>query len=174
MRDIEQAAFDDALQVHLRNEIRLLKDLLAEREAEIEALLELLDSTDERGLRGRRSASRWKDTDVMHQLRERLLSRYHRITHQSKYTAVERSPLFDAQWYAHAYPECGGPKYACAHYLRYGAFEGHDPGPDFKTESYYAANPDVRQAGWPALAHYLLHGQREERRLDPSDGESTG
>lgn len=173
MQHLDQGEFDDALQVHLRNEIRLLRDLLAEREAEIEALLEQIDATDAHEM-GHRRASARRVTDVMLQLREQLLARLHRITHHSKYTALERSPLFDAQWYAHAHPECGGPEHACAHYLRYGALKGHDPGPDFETENYYAANPDVREAEWPALAHYLLHGQREGRNLDSNDGENTG
>ena len=160
---------DDALQAHLRNEIRMLRDLLAEREAEIETLLELVDETSAGGTKHNRAVG--PETTMLVQFRVWLSSKLHRIVHHSKYASLERSPLFDTQWYARAYSDCGGPEGACAHYLRQGAFDGNDPGPDFDTNGYYAANPDVRAAGWPALAHYLLHGKREGRHIGQREGD---
>jgi lipopolysaccharide biosynthesis protein/FMN phosphatase YigB (HAD superfamily) len=49
------------------------------------------------------------------------------------------------------------------HYLRYGAFEGRDPGPIFSTQEYLRRNPDVAAAKVNALLHYELHGRAEGR-----------
>jgi hypothetical protein len=41
--------------------------------------------------------------------------------------------------------------------------EGRDPGPDFQTDFYLKANPDVRGDGVNPLAHYLRYGRHEGR-----------
>lgn len=81
--------------------------------------------------------------------------------------ALRTSALFDADWYAATYPECGGPAKAAAHYLREGAFVGYDPSPAFSTIGYYQRNPDVAESDWAALAHYIAHGQSEGRAFEP-------
>lgn len=76
------------------------------------------------------------------------------------------SELFDATWYLTTYPdvtESGmSPK---EHYVRAGAFEGRNPGPDFDTMAYYTANPDIARGGWPALVHYVAYGKADGRPL---------
>ena len=46
---------------------------------------------------------------------------------------------------------------------RHGCREGRDPGPDFQTDFYLEANPDVRANGANPLAHYLRYGRHEGR-----------
>lgn len=79
---------------------------------------------------------------------------------------LETAELFNAAWYLETYPDIASvgisPK---EHYVRSGAFEGRNPGPDFDTMAYYFANPDVAASGWPALVHYVLFGQKEGRAL---------
>jgi len=80
--------------------------------------------------------------------------------------ALHEADLFDPTWYLETYPdvvESGmSPK---EHYVRSGAFEGRNPGPDFDTMAYYLANPDIAAMGWPALVHYTLFGLQEGRAV---------
>ena len=45
--------------------------------------------------------------------------------------------------------------------------EGRDPSPDFSTQDYLEANPDVAKASINPLVHYYLTGQFEDRPLRP-------
>lgn len=76
---------------------------------------------------------------------------------------VRASPYFDAGWYARTYLGGANPGSAASHFVREGTVMGHDPGPDFSTAAYLAANPDVREAGLNALVHYLRFGRAEGR-----------
>ena len=49
------------------------------------------------------------------------------------------------------------------HYATQGYREGRDPGPDFQTNFYLLAYPDVRASKINPLAHYLRHGRAEGR-----------
>lgn len=86
--------------------------------------------------------------------------------------ALEKSPLFDAEWYARVYALDQKSSEAALHYLRVGAFEGRDPSAGFSSMQYYLANEDVARAGWPALVHYEMVGRQEGRTLSLwDDGE---
>lgn len=140
---------------------------LSEREAEIVALLRDRDAQAAAHARyravharlmaaqmgsGRRGLRGWLKWKV---LRPRQMA-----------VALRLSPLFVPEWYIARHPEAGeGREAAISHYLRFGSYIGADPGPDFDTMAYYTANPDVAEAGWPALAHYLIHGRSEGRLL---------
>lgn len=81
-------------------------------------------------------------------------------------TLVVESRLFDHKWYSDKYQDAGQGELAAAeHYVQIGAFAGCDPGPNFETMPYYLANPDVAEAGWPALVHYLVIGLAQRRPL---------
>ena len=54
------------------------------------------------------------------------------------------------------------------HYHLFGAWEGRDPSPLFRTRWYLALNPDVRDAGMDPLLHYLRHGALEGRPPRPA------
>lgn len=83
---------------------------------------------------------------------------------------VRASGYFDADWYARTYPEVGDPREALAHFLQTGTALEYDPGPNFSTSAYLAANPDVRNAGCNALVHYLRFGRAEGRGGVNGDG----
>ena len=88
--------------------------------------------------------------------------------------ALKASPLFDAKRYRAALGVALPRRISAErHYVAAGAFEGLDPGPDFSTRAYYALNPDVLEAGWPALVHYVLHGAAEGRLIRPAGGDGT-
>lgn len=80
--------------------------------------------------------------------------------------ALHQSPLFDRDWYAATYRDCGGADKAAEHYIREGAFIGHDPSPSFSTFAYYKRNPDVAETDWAALSHYLFYGKAEGRSFE--------
>lgn len=146
---------DLAMQALLRAEILALKDQLAEREAEVSVLRYKLEAT---------SVARCRTALTLLYLR---LLVHCRPPLRKQVRILENSDHFDAFWYARRYPQCGGSALAAIYYLQVGAFQGHDPGPDFSTSAYYRANPDVAAAGHPALAHYLMHGRHEGRLLSP-------
>jgi GT2 family glycosyltransferase/glycosyltransferase involved in cell wall biosynthesis len=78
------------------------------------------------------------------------------------------SPLFDAQWYLHRYPDVAEARMdPLEHYVTFGAAEGRDPGPRFSTKWYLTQYPDVRNEGFNPLVHFILHGHREDREPLP-------
>lgn len=79
---------------------------------------------------------------------------------------VNASPFFDRAGYVARNPDVAKSGLDAAdHYLRFGAAEGRDPGPDFGTRAYLAANPDVAREGMNPLVHYERFGRVEERPL---------
>ncbi|WP_413718517.1 class I SAM-dependent methyltransferase [Silicimonas sp. MF1-12-2] len=84
---------------------------------------------------------------------------------------VGNSGYFNADWYARTYPDAGTPRQALAHFLREGTVNGNDPGPKFSTSAYLAANPDVREAGYNALVHFLRFGRQEGRGVSSVGGQ---
>jgi len=77
---------------------------------------------------------------------------------------IEGSSYFDAAWYLAEYPDVLEAGCCPAeHYLRHGAAEGRDPGPDFSTAYYLRNAPDVAGAGTNPLVHFVTHGKAEGR-----------
>lgn len=77
---------------------------------------------------------------------------------------VERSGLFDRDWYLAAYPDVSASgANPIEHYLLHGAAEGRNPGPGFDTNRYVSRYPDVADAGMNPLLHFILHGRAEGR-----------
>ncbi|SKB06457.1 hypothetical protein [Aeromicrobium choanae] len=72
---------------------------------------------------------------------------------------LRASALFDGPWYLRVYPAVVATGMSPAlHYLRYGAAEGKDPGPEFSTKHYLARHPLVaRRKGNPLLNHLRTH-----------------
>lgn len=54
------------------------------------------------------------------------------------------------------------------HYVVFGAQDGLDPAPGFSTEFYLKAHTDLARGGTNPFFHYLRHGSRENRRIEPS------
>ena len=69
---------------------------------------------------------------------------------------VRSSPLFDPVWYLGRHPEVLETGMSPAeHYVRLGAAEGLDPGPDFSTADYLRGHPEVAKSGENPLVHHL-------------------
>jgi predicted HAD superfamily hydrolase/glycosyltransferase involved in cell wall biosynthesis/GT2 family glycosyltransferase len=83
---------------------------------------------------------------------------------------LENSKFFDATYYNNRYSDVvnygDGP---AEHYLRFGAFERRDPGPNFSSSYYYFMHDDVRSAELNPLIHYLRFGQNEGRDIQSAD-----
>ena len=86
--------------------------------------------------------------------------------HRLHVESVQKSSLFDAQWYLRTYPDVARAGVdPLAHYLNRGWQEGRDPGPEFATSAYLKANPDVARSGINPLVHYIKFGHAEGRGI---------
>lgn len=102
-------------------------------------------------------------------LKTQLKKRAEKKKLQRKAAELAASPLFNADWYLKQYPDVAADKVfannPALHYLKCGGFEGRNPGPNFSSQDYLNANPDVAAAGVNPLYHYLRFGQAENRPL---------
>lgn len=79
---------------------------------------------------------------------------------------LQRSDLFDEEYYLSRYPDVAAAKINAAHhYLAFGWREGRDPSVAFHTSSYLEKNPDVAAAGINPLLHFLQYGRHENRDI---------
>jgi glycosyltransferase involved in cell wall biosynthesis len=86
---------------------------------------------------------------------------------------VERSQLFDAEWYLQQYPDVRSiGMRAAEHYIWLGAHLHRNPSSDFATRSYLETNPDVANSGMNPLVHYLRHGKKEGREVHSVESSS--
>ncbi|CUH49840.1 rhamnan synthesis F family protein [Ruegeria atlantica] len=77
----------------------------------------------------------------------------------SEEAIVDKSGLFDKEWYAAEYPEAVNyPRGMLAHYFDLGAEEGKDPNSCFSTSWYLSAYPEAEQSGMNPLYHYIVFG----------------
>jgi hypothetical protein len=109
---------------------------------------------------------------LVHYLRYGVREGRSRRSELSQGELIEKSGLFDADWYRARYPDVEGLD-PLEHYLAHGGVEGRSPGPDFDGAWYLAAYPDVANAGVNPLVHYLRYGISEgrSRRSELSQGE---
>lgn len=78
---------------------------------------------------------------------------------------IERSGLFDRDFYAHRYPDSEkGTVKSISHYVIYGASQGYDPNILFSTSEYLQNNPDVKACRYNPFAHFIRFGAAEGRR----------
>ncbi len=105
--------------------------------------------------------------DILVALHARRISRRYRALRSElnkQVAEIESSGFFDARWYRKTYPDTAASSLSPAeHFVRSGAYEGRNPGPDFDSMKYYMANPEVAAQKMPALVHYLRHGKSEGR-----------
>lgn len=169
------AAMRDPAEIQglLRDEIIALRALLADRFGEIEALIERLERT---AAAEETAQARLRER---HRIEKLLVhTRYALAMHgpgksvpplDRQIAALDDSDVFDGAWYLRTYADLRAAAVDPAdHYVRAGAFEGRDPGPDFDSMAYYLANPDVAENGWPAAVHYQMYGRSEGRALRPA------
>lgn len=88
---------------------------------------------------------------------------------QKKAAELASSSLFDSDWYLAEYADVATDKKfnqnPALHYLQFGGFEGRNPSPNFDSQAYLDANPDVASGGFNPLYHYLRFGETEQRPL---------
>ncbi len=80
---------------------------------------------------------------------------------------LARCSLFNRNWYRDQYPDIAAHINPIDHYLRHGAAEGRNPGPDFDGNWYLERYPDVAADCANPLVHYLEHGVDEDRETRP-------
>ena len=91
------------------------------------------------------------------------------IKNQRARWTIRTSHYFDQEWYLKNNEDVASSKIDPAiHYLKFGGFEGRDPGPDFSSNWYLQTYQDVRNARVNPLFHYLQSGRREGRSIRPS------
>jgi hypothetical protein len=81
---------------------------------------------------------------------------------------IRNHPLFDRDFYLNRYQDVR--RYGLDpvwHYIRYGAAEGRNPGPDFNTLFYMTTYPDVQASGINPLFHFIKYGSHEGRLAVP-------
>src|SRR5919112_8031 len=95
-------------------------------------------------------------------LRASRFRRLWRMVGRRRHRAIallEKSPLFDRDWYLRKYPDVaaagGDPAW---HYITLGWREGRDPGPLFSTKAYLRKNADVARSGANPLLNFIEHG----------------
>ncbi|GJD69990.1 glycosyltransferase [Methylobacterium gnaphalii] len=88
---------------------------------------------------------------------------------------IERSDLFDKDWYITTYNDVKQSNVPPAvHYIEHGAREGRDPSPHFSSRGYLARYRDVKIEAINPLIHYIRHGQREGRITSAFPDHSLG
>jgi len=86
------------------------------------------------------------------------------MTFDEQLELLSQSDLMDSDWYLQEYPDVAAAGMVpAAHYLKYGALMGRDPGPGFSTFFYQTQNPDVGSDLWNPLIHFLTYGHQEGR-----------
>ena len=74
---------------------------------------------------------------------------------------LARSSLFDPAWYLETYPDVAAVGMEpVEHFLRFGAAEQRNPGPNFDTAAYVSAHPESVRSGLNPLIHHLVHEAR--------------
>ncbi len=87
--------------------------------------------------------------------------------------ALNASEYFDRDWYLRRYPDVAKLGIdPVLHYVRHGAAELRNPGPNFDTGWYLTEYPDVATGGANPLLHYERHGRSEGRYPSSPKGNS--
>lgn len=118
-------------------------------------LAELARQLDERLTRNER-----KSSGIRGWARRRLNRNVASAQEMADARELRRSQLLDGTWYLSTYPEIASTGLSPAlHYLRHGAAEGKDPGPDFSTKHYSARHPLLARSKVNPLLNHLRTGQ---------------
>lgn len=138
-----------------RERLEILAESQAAAELARDQLVRLARNLDARLTGSERASSGWRGRV------KRALNR--RIPTPEELKAAKelrKSSLFDGVWYLSTYPEVAKTGLSPAlHYLRHGAKEGKDPGPDFSTRYYAARHPLISRTRTNPLLNHLRTGQ---------------
>ncbi|MEO0635851.1 MAG: glycosyltransferase [Pseudomonadota bacterium] len=98
------------------------------------------------------AAGRW----ILRTGQRALLRRDHKL--------IEKSGLFNADWYLANYPDVADAGLdAWDHFRRNGLIENRNPGPDFNADYYITQYSDVAVSGLKPLMHFVRYGLAEGR-----------
>lgn len=100
----------------------------------------------------------------IHRLQELIVSSDIIALNEQNLELIERSALFDEEWYRALMRHVPDQMRAAIHYLSNGS-SGAAPGPHFDAAWYLQQNPDVAEDGMNPLVHYLRHGKEEGRKI---------
>lgn len=102
----------------------------------------------------------WSPPGVRGWIKRRISTTVASVQEASDAKELRKSRLFDGAWYLSTYPEVAESGLSPAlHYLRQGADEGKDPGPEFSTRNYVAANNRLGRIKVNPLLNHLRTGQ---------------
>lgn len=149
-----------------KKQILSLERSLEERYEELGVLTKLLDeasSVKEYRLDGSRTRVK---LPILTRFRAKRLKKKNADRRLSEEVEkIEKSGLFDKDWYLKHYPDSRKYKKGLiAHYLTIGYRENYNPSREFDGEWYLASNPDVFEAGVNPLLHYIEFGETEGRK----------
>jgi hypothetical protein len=157
-------------------EIAMLTQIVQQREAELSTKAEELNFEKERAdhfrdlLEAQTENAAVPETAVESESEdaERNTSkgrgRGSRLSIETQISLLEKSEILNKNWYLEQYEDVAQSGMSPAeHYVRFGAAEGRQPGPDFDTSWYVTNYPDVAEAGVNPAVHYLKYGKKEGR-----------
>ena len=100
-------------------------------------------------------------------LKYNSLNKEYHIIDKNTRNFIERSGLFDENYYTKKY-HINTKKYdPLSHFMTVGYKKSYNPSLKFDTSYYYARYPDVKTVGLNPLVHYLNYGKKEGRVIKP-------
>jgi hypothetical protein len=154
----ETAALEDRLAASNREADDLRRDLTA-RTVSLATKAAAARAAEARSLHLSQSSA-WRVARELRRLWEqceRMLGKPGPVTEHDR-ELVTRSGLFDRDWYLATYADIAAIDVdPLGHYLRWGGFEGRNPGPAFDSTAYLLAHPELAESGINPLVHHLRH-----------------
>lgn len=134
-------------------------EAVSEQQAKGDRALEQLDAL-ARHVDAYLTRTEWSPSGVRGWVKRRLVRSVADADEAAAVRQLRGSRLFDGVWYLSTYPEIAETGLSPAlHYLRHGAGEGKDPGPEFSTNHYLSRHPQIRRTGANPLINHLQTGQ---------------
>ncbi|VEB38828.1 chromosome segregation protein SMC [Legionella sainthelensi] len=135
------------------NNTETLKNLIADKDRHIRNLEVLFSSKNKKILFLEQTIKSLKNRKV-HQLTRKIRKKILR----NPIKICSRSVFFDENWYLDHYPDVKASGLnPVIHYVKYGAAEKRDPGPNFSTAFYLEENPEVERMRMNPLVHFEVH-----------------
>ncbi|WP_133131511.1 methyltransferase [Legionella sainthelensi] len=139
--------------VENQNCFETIERMVADKEKHIRNLEILFSSKNKKILFLEQTIRSLKNKKI-HQLTRRVRKKILR----NPLKICSRSVFFDENWYLDHYPDVKAAGLdPVIHYVKYGAAEKRDPGPNFSTAFYIEENPEVERMRINPLVHFEVH-----------------